>query len=116
METRSPNNVCCHCGACCATYRVTLPRADLASRPGGWVPDALTEPYTPTSACMREHPDMPGRCIALIGTIGEEVRCTIYAQRPAACRDFAPFSAFGIGDAACDEARLRHGLPPLDGL
>ena len=106
-------SVCCRCGACCATYRITLPRADLANRPGGWVPVELTECYTPTTACMRDNPDTPGRCIALEGMIGENVRCTIYAQRPAACRDFAPLSALGMGDESCDEARRRHGLTPL---
>ena len=103
---------CQNCGACCATLRITLPRIKLESR-GGQVPDALTEPYTPTTACMREHPDMPGRCLALAGTVGVEVACTIYVQRPEACREFAPFAALGEGDEACDEARRRCGLPPL---
>jgi len=107
---------CQRCGACCITFRITLPRADLASQPGGWVPDALTEPYTPTTACIRENPDWPGRCIALQGTPGEKVWCAIYPQRPAACRDFAPLAQLGQGDEACDEARRHHGLPPLPGL
>ncbi|MFN3884246.1 MAG: YkgJ family cysteine cluster protein [Rhodocyclaceae bacterium] len=114
METSF--SVCCRCGACCATYRITLPRADLASHPSGWVPDEMTEPYTPTTACMRENPDVPGRCIALAGEVGASVRCTIYERRPAACRDFAPLSALGIGDEACDEARRRRGLRPLGEL
>lgn len=112
----SAPSVCRSCGACCATFRITLPRVDLASRPGGRVPDDLTEPYTATTACMRENPDAPGRCGALEGAIGIGVRCTIYPQRPDACRDFAPLSALGMGDEACDEARRRHGLPPLGGL
>lgn len=84
--------------------------------PGGRVPVALTEPYTATTACMREHPDMPGRCIALEGIVGTQVSCAIYAHRPAACSEFAPLSALGIGDDACNEARRRQGLPPLGGL
>ncbi|MFN4147928.1 MAG: YkgJ family cysteine cluster protein [Rhodocyclaceae bacterium] len=114
METEPA--VCCRCGACCATYRVTLPRVDLASHPGGWVPDHLTEAYTPTTACMRENSEVPNRCIALAGVVGESVHCTIYDKRPAACRDFNPLSALGIGDEACDEARRRHGLRPLGSL
>jgi hypothetical protein len=109
-------SACQHCGACCATYRVTLPRSDLDSAPDGQVPAAWTEPYTPTTACMREHPDSPGRCLALEGDIGRAVHCAIYAQRPTACRDFAPLATLGMGDDACDEARRRHGLPPLGGL
>lgn len=108
--------VCQSCGACCVTYRVTLPRADLDSHPRGWVPAHLTQPYTPTTACMRETPEHPGRCIALSGDIGNMVNCAIYDQRPAACRDFAPLSAIGLGDDACDDARRRCGLAPLGSL
>ena len=107
------DSVCRSCGACCLTYRITLPRIELDSAPGGWVPAALTQPYTATTACMREHPDTPGRCIALEGTVGVTVECTIYEKRPSACSEFAPMSALGLGDAACYEARRRHGLAPL---
>ncbi|MEW6166020.1 MAG: YkgJ family cysteine cluster protein [Pseudomonadota bacterium] len=110
------SSVCQSCGACCVTYRITLPRGELDDMPGGHVPAALAEPYTATTACMREHPELPGRCIALAGTIGHEVRCTIYANRPVACSEFAPLSALGMGDAACDDARRRQGLPPLGRL
>jgi len=106
---------CQACGACCVTYRVTLPRAELDSH-GGRVPATLTEAYTPTTVCMREDPDHPGRCIALVGVVGVEVSCAIYARRPAACAEFAPLATLGIGDDACDEARRRRGLPPLGGL
>ena len=109
-------SVCCACGACCATYRITLPRVELDNAPEGWVPAALTEPYTATTACMRECTDIPGRCIALQGTIGVAVSCSIYPQRPSACSEFAPFSTLGYGDEACNEARRRHGLPSLGGL
>lgn len=110
-----PQSVCQRCGACCATYRITLPRCELVSA-GGSVPDALTEAYTPTTACMRAHPDHPNRCIALAGEIGIAVHCTIYDRRPAACREFAPLSTLGMGDEACDEARRHCGLTPLGGL
>lgn len=109
-------SVCCSCGACCVTYRITLPRIELASAPDGWVPVDLTLPYTATTACMREHPEQPGRCIALAGKVGHAVSCTIYPQRPSACREFAPLSVIGIGDEACDEARRHCGLVPLGSL
>jgi uncharacterized protein len=38
----------------------------------------------------------------------ESARCTIYATRPDVCR------AFAAGDAQCQDARLRAGLPPLE--
>lgn len=106
---------CQRCGACCVTYRISLPRIELASR-GGPVPDALTEPYTPTTACLRinrHDSDHPDRCIALEGTVGVFVSCSIYPQRPSACGDFAPLTALGYGDDACNAARHRCGLPPL---
>ena len=90
-----------------------MPRSELASFPGGHVPADLTEPYTPTTACMREHPDHPQRCIALEGTVGIAVHCAIYERRPLACAEFAPLAALGMSDDACNEARRRHGLPPL---
>jgi Fe-S-cluster containining protein len=106
---------CRSCGACCASLRITLPRCELDSL-GGPVPAALTEPYTATTACMREHPDIPGRCIALEGEVGTAVRCAIYENRPEACREFAPLTILGHGDAACNDARRRRGLTPLPEL
>jgi len=55
----------------------------------------------------------PLRCVALAGTIGEQVACTIHEDRPSPCRDFAPSHAQGVHEPRCDEARGRHGLPPL---
>ena len=104
---------CRACGACCATFRITLPRCELDTAPGGHVPAELTEPYTPTTAAMREHPEIPHRCIALEGSVGQSVHCMIYAKRPTACSEFAPLAALGIGDEACNAARRRQGLPPL---
>ena len=55
--------------------------------------------------------------LALLGAagfeVGERVECGIYASRPGPCREFAPFAALGRGDAACTDARRRHGMPPL---
>lgn len=102
-------NPCQSCGACCATLRITFPAAELAAR-GGCVPDALAEPYG-NAMCMRT--TAAGACIALRGTPGQVMACSIYEWRPQACRDFAPLAAVGRSDAACDEARRRRGLAPL---
>jgi uncharacterized protein len=48
------------------------------------------------------------RCAALAGKIGVATSCTIYDVRPEVCRSCMP------GDAECDMARKRHGLPRLD--
>ncbi len=106
---------CMRCGACCATYPVLFAPEELDSRPGGWVPAALTETIYSRCVHMQGTAHSPRRCVALQGTVGEEVRCTIYGQRPSPCRDFAPEADTGQGDARCADARRLHGLPPLKG-
>jgi uncharacterized protein len=53
---------------------------------------------------MRCHGD---RCAALVGEVGVKTGCVIYGQRPDVCRACEP------GDAACQIARDRFGLPRL---
>jgi Fe-S-cluster containining protein len=45
-----------------------------------------------------------GRCLALAGALGRHTRCTIYSDRPSACRRVHP------GDALCIRYRREHGL------
>lgn len=107
---------CTRCGACCASFRVDFHVSELASRnAAGGVPDALSLVLTPTLCRMRGTDDGPPRCVALEGEVGRSVRCTIYADRPSPCRDFAPYAALGIGEDACDRARRQHGLAALAG-
>jgi Fe-S-cluster containining protein len=108
------SNPCQSCGACCATYRVAVSGDETDEVPGGRVPAGLTEQVTPGMACMRGTAAQPPRCIALRGTVGASVACAIYESRPSACRDFAPLATLGRGEEACDDARRRHGLPPLE--
>ncbi len=104
---------CQSCGACCAAYRVTFYREETDEAPGGVVPASLTDRVNDHLACMRGTERQPPRCIALRGVVGQSASCAIYEMRPSACRDFAPLAAVGRGDEACNEARRRHGLPPL---
>jgi uncharacterized protein len=106
---------CTTCGACCVTYCVSFLRHELDSEPSGWVPAALTEMINDRGVCMRGTKGRPRRCIALCGTVGVDVRCAIYQQRPSPCRAFAPEAWNGQGDAACGDARRLNGLPPLRG-
>jgi Fe-S-cluster containining protein len=87
--------------------------SELAGADGRGVPPALTVPVLPELLRMRGTDAAPPRCSALAGVIGQRVRCTIYAERPSPCRDFAPYAPLGLGEDACDRARARHGLPPL---
>lgn len=104
---------CQSCGACCGVFRVSFYHGEVDDLPGGWVPAGLVEAITPHLACMRGTAAAPIRCIALRGAIGESVSCVIYEMRPSPCREFAPLAAVGSGDEACNDARRRHGLPPL---
>jgi len=44
------------------------------------------------------------RCVALTGKVGCAVGCSIYNDRPAACRSFVP------GSTLCREARKAAGI------
>jgi Fe-S-cluster containining protein len=45
-----------------------------------------------------------GRCMALRGAPGRDVRCAIYSDRPSPCRRVQ------AGDALCRRYRREHGL------
>jgi Fe-S-cluster containining protein len=45
-----------------------------------------------------------GRCMALRGAVGRDVRCAIYSDRPSPCRRVQ------AGDALCMRYRREHGL------
>lgn len=98
---------CQHCGACCAAYRVSFYWAETDAHPEGAVPHALTVAISPHHVAMRGTERAPARCAALDGEVGRSVACSIYAQRSSTCREF------GAGTQRCNEARARHGLPPL---
>jgi uncharacterized protein len=87
--------------------------SELAGENRCGVSPALTVPVLPQLVRMRGTDAAPPRCVALAGVIGDRVRCTIYADRPSPCRDFAPYAPLGMGEDACDRARARHGLRPL---
>ena len=104
---------CLSCGACCAAYRVSMHWSEAEPTLGGGVPVELTETLGPHQRCMRgtwsEHP----HCIALEGTVGTAVRCTIYDARPTPCRELRMSWEDGAPNPQCDRARARYGLPPL---
>ena len=97
---------CLTCGACCVNFRVDFAVYELQAM-GGTVPDDLAVEVNGSKCRMRGTDQVPIRCVALTGTVGEQVACGIYASRPSPCREFE------AGDYACNKARLRHGLPPL---
>jgi len=108
------SNPCLECGACCAYYRASFYWAEADDATGGGVPVDLTEHLTGSLRVMRGTRTCPPRCVALVGTIGRGVSCSIYDRRPGVCREYPHSWADGERNARCDEARAHHGLAPLE--
>ncbi|MBB5352872.1 hypothetical protein HNR46_003121 [Haloferula luteola] len=109
-----PANPCMTCGACCAFFRVSFHWAEsTAGRPDG-VPEEMTSQVTPHRVAMLGTLSKPPRCIALHGTVGEAVFCSIHPARSSPCRDFAASWENGEPNPDCDRARAAFGLPPLE--
>lgn len=111
-DPATATNPCLTCGACCATYRVSFHWLELRSG-GGTVPDELAGQLTPHLAYMQGTNGKRIRCVALDGEPGCNVACTVYEHRPTPCREFRYSGEDGIRDERCEQARARHGLPPL---
>lgn len=106
---------CLQCGACCAAFRVAFHWSETDAHPSGSTPSALTEPLDRHRVVMRGTYGGAVRCAQLLGRIGIDARCGIYAQRPSPCRDLQPAGARGQPSPQCDRARAAHGLPALEG-
>ena len=74
---------CIRCGACCAHADPAW--VEVFESEKARIPGALL-----TLHAMKMTPEH--QCIALEGHIGGECRCTIYPQRPLACRQIEPGS------------------------
>lgn len=103
---------CTSCGACCAFFRVSFFWGECQSS-GGTVPDDTVEVVTPSLVAMIGTSQSNPRCEKLAGDIGDDVRCTMYEQRSSSCRDFDASWENGVHNPRCDDARAKHGLPPL---
>ena len=101
------SQVCQQCGACCASFRVSFYWTETDAHAEGTVPAGLTTPITPHLVAMRGTGTKQPRCIALDGTVGESVSCTIYPLRSTSCHDCE------AGSEKCNRARLKHGLPEV---
>jgi uncharacterized protein len=100
-------SACTTCGACCACFRVDFSACEVEER-GGDVPSGLVVEVNTSIARMRGSDHQPPRCAALSGKLGEKIGCGIYEWRPSPCREF--------GSEACNLARRRHGMAPLEGF
>lgn len=98
---------CTHCGACCASFRVSFYWGESSAHEHGTVPAELTTAISPHHVCMKGTEQKPVHCIALEGEVGREVSCNIYELRSSTCRQFE------AGSEDCAKARKIHGLPEL---
>jgi Fe-S-cluster containining protein len=103
---------CQTCGACCCNtdenraekyvdYVEVSARSALAKRRD------LLRKLTVVNRAGERHMKLTGReqrCVALEGTLGASVRCTIYALRPGGCRAVEP------GSAECRRDRRERGV------
>ncbi len=104
-------SVCQSCGACCVSFRVDFHPAELAGGAFAWaggVAKEMTVQVTANIVRMCGTDDTPPRCVALAGQVGQQVTCTIYEARPSPCREF------DVEHDACNRARQRCGLLPLE--
>jgi Fe-S-cluster containining protein len=109
-------NPCLSCGACCQHFRVSMYMGEMASAPGGTVPDELVSRVNAFMVCMKGT-ETGGRCVALRGAVGQAgVHCGIYAMRPTPCREFRVWDDDGEPNPDCQRLRVGIGLPQLAAL
>lgn len=100
-------NPCVGCGACCQFYRVSFYYGETTDH-HGTVPSNLVIPITPFLVAMKGT-DRQKPCVAYESDKG----CSIYDQRPSACRGFEVWDDNGQPDVRCTKARAAFGLPPV---
>ncbi len=103
---------CLKCGACCAHFRVSFHWSETLSESFG-VPLELTEPVASHILAFKGTNNLKPRCQALVGNVGESIKCNIYENRSSTCRDFLPSYENGERNPSCDLARAAFDLPPL---
>lgn len=107
------DNPCVGCGACCSKFRVSFYHGELSDMPMGWVPVEMTTKINSVYACMQGTEQGNSKCIALTGTIGQEVGCSIYDKRPSPCKEFNVWDINGVPNPKCQELRAKINLPLL---
>jgi Fe-S-cluster containining protein len=92
---------------------VSFYHGEIEGMPMGFVPEHLVEKLNESRACMKGTNQKSPRCIALSGTLGEAVACTIYEQRPTPCREFEVWEDGGEVNVRCQSLRLANGLAQI---
>jgi hypothetical protein len=106
----SDDNPCTACGVCCSHFRVSFYAGEMDTQPGGFVPADLVSQVNPVMACMKGTEAGNGRCIAYVGEIGANGRCSIYTNRPSPCREYPVFMPDGSMNPDCLRLRTKYGV------
>lgn len=88
---------CLSCGACCA-FKWSWPIFKRDRSDASKIPKEMQREDYPLMKTENN------RCIALKGIVGSCVSCSIYFDRPSACRQFTPNSEL------CIEARKKFNI------
>lgn len=102
---------CKSCGACCAYFKV-----EFNKKKNPQVPEEKIH-FHRGSYTLKGAEKFKQRCNNLAGTIGKDVSCDIYENRPDVCKLFDVWLPNGKQNPRCKTARIYHGLPgeiPLD--
>ena len=113
VKDAAEDNPCTSCGLCCSNFRVSFYHGEVEDMPFGFVPADKVEKLNDFRACMKGTSQKNPRCIALSGTLGKQVACTIYEQRPTPCREFDVWEAGGAVNERCQSLRVAAGLPQI---
>lgn len=109
----SAEDVCLTCGACCASFRVSFYWSESDEAVVNYVPPDMTCHVAPLLCTMKETDQREPWCVALQGSVGVSVRCSIYDRRPSVCHEVVPSGQGAVANFWCDRARALWGLPPL---
>lgn len=99
---------CMTCGACCASFVcVDVAPENPISKEDCWeiTDKGKSDEYIVDKYIKRKEEDFS--CTALEGTIGENVSCRVYEDRPRMCRQFE------AGSDRCHAVRRAYGLEPF---
>jgi Fe-S-cluster containining protein len=113
-EKIDPNkNYCLDCGACCTYFKVLISKEE-SNEFNGNVPKEYLEKYDKNRMNLigRNNFNDQTYCKALEGSIGINVKCNIYENRPNVCKEFQAVSSDGMQNIRCMKARKSAGLDP----
>jgi Fe-S-cluster containining protein len=98
---------CVTCGVCCS-FALVVPAGKTESHmlPAYWEIYPDDAPEQPPIMRIMPRDAENGHCVNLDGEIGKKVGCSVYGDRPAACRDFE------AGSDRCREYRRMYGIEP----